>query len=305
MLNPGGNEFIDLNTALNAEVHMEGAYDERDLSIYALGVGAAADPMDHKGLAQVYELSSDGFKGLHTYLGTNWMTPMVERVLTEGKVFPGLNYGNDRVLHGEQYTEIKQVMQPHAKLDFTYRIKSAQDKDPHAVVIMEIVTKDENGVELAVNETSFFVRGAGGWGGDRGPKAESVALPEREPDALIEQKIPENQALLYRLSGDANPLHADPVFAKNFGFDKPILHGMCTHGFCGRHIVEAFADNDPRYLKSIKVRFADPVYPGETLQTRMWKEDGKILFEARVKERDAVVLSDAFAELFEELPEPV
>ena len=301
----GGNEFIDVDLAMSAELVMENSYDERDLSIYALGVGAAKDPLDPTGLAQVYEGSRDGFKALHTYAAIPYMNAMLEGVRNGDEMMPGLNYGFDRVLHGEQFTEIKQVLKPNAKLKHTFKVKAVYDKDPHAVVVMGITTTDENGVEIAYNENSTFVRGGGGWGGDRGPSSKGEELPSRQPDAVIEENIPMNQTLLYRLSGDWNPLHADPSFATAFGFDKPILHGMCTHGFVGRHVVEAFADNDPRYLKSFKVRFAESVFPGETLETKLWKEGNKITFETKVKERNLVVLSNASAELFEELPEDI
>jgi 3-hydroxyacyl-CoA dehydrogenase/3a,7a,12a-trihydroxy-5b-cholest-24-enoyl-CoA hydratase len=148
------------------------------------------------------------------------------------------------------------------------------------------------------------VRGAGGWGGDRGPSADINVAPDRAPDKTVEQKIDDNQALLYRLSGDWNPLHADPGFAQAFGFDRPILHGLCTYGYATRHILRAFAkDSDPGYFKSIKVRFKKPVFPGETLVTEMWKEsDTRIVFRCKVKERDEVVLTNAAVNLYTEIP---
>jgi 3-hydroxyacyl-CoA dehydrogenase/3a,7a,12a-trihydroxy-5b-cholest-24-enoyl-CoA hydratase len=130
--------------------------------------------------------------------------------------------------------------------------------------------------------------------------------PAREPDAVAEDAIPENQALLYRLSGDWNPLHADPGMAQAFGFERPILHGLCTFGYAGRRVLQKFApEGNPDFFKSIKVRFADNVYPGDTLVTKMWKEsDQRIVFQCTVKERDSVVISNAAIELFEELPKP-
>ncbi len=185
----------------------------------------------------------------------------------------------------------------------SFKFKEAFDKDPHAVVTFAVHTLDEDGEEVAYNEMTSFVRGAGGWGGDRGPSADINVPPTREPDAIIEEKTDANQTLLYRLSGDWNPLHADPAFAKAFGFDKPILHGMCTFGYCGRHVIKAFSNNDPRYFKSIKVRFAKSVFPGETLVTKMWKEsDTRIVFETSVKERNEVVIKNAAVELYSEIP---
>jgi len=185
---------------------------------------------------------------------------------------PGMSFGFDRLLHGEQYMELKKPLPPHAKLKHVFKFKEAFDKAPNAVITFAISTQDESGEEVAYNEMTSFVKGAGGWGGNRGPSADINVPPERAPDAVIEEKTDPNQTLLYRLSGDWNPLHADPDFARAFGFEKPILHGMCTFGYCGRHVIKAFCGNDGRYFKSIKVRFAKSVFPGDTLVTRMWKE---------------------------------
>jgi (3R)-3-hydroxyacyl-CoA dehydrogenase / 3a,7a,12a-trihydroxy-5b-cholest-24-enoyl-CoA hydratase / enoyl-CoA hydratase 2 len=149
------------------------------------------------------------------------------------------------------------------------------------------------------------VRGAGGWGGDRGPSAEVNVPPTRAPDKTFEQKTDDNQALLYRLSGDWNPLHADPSFAKNFGFAKPILHGLATYGFATRAVVNAFApEQDPRYVKSIRVRFASTVLPGDTIITEMWKEGDKVIFRCTDKEKAEVCISNAAIEFWKELPKP-
>ncbi len=299
--NLGGNEFIDLDVASKAKLEIESSYDERDLSLYALGIGAAQNPLDSSELAYVYELGSE-FQAFPTYGVMPQMNAMLQ-MAKQGVSLPGMNYGFDRVLHGEQYTEIKRPLPPHAKLQHTFTLKSAYDKDPNAVVTFAISSKDENGEELIYNEMTAFVRGAGGWGGDRGDSTEINVAPEREPDAVIEEKTDVNQTLLYRLSGDWNPLHADPAFAKAFGFDRPILHGLCTFGFSGRHVIKAFSNNDGRYFKSIKVRFAKSVYPGDTLVTKMWKESHtKIIFETWVKERNEVVIKNAAIELYTEIP---
>lgn len=299
--NLGGNEFIDLDVASKAKLEIESSYDERDLSLYALGIGAAQNPLDSSELAYVYELGSE-FQAFPTYGVMPQMNAMLQ-MAKQGVSLPGMNYGFDRVLHGEQYTEIKRPLPPHAKLQHTFTLKSAFDKDPNAVVTFAISSKDENGEELIYNEMTAFVRGAGGWGGDRGDSTEINVAPDREPDAVIEEKTDVNQTLLYRLSGDWNPLHADPAFAKAFGFDRPILHSLCTFGFSGRHVIKAFSNNDGRYFKSIKVRFAKSVYPGDTLVTKMWKEsDTKIIFETWVKERNEVVIKNAAIELYKEIP---
>jgi len=302
----GGNEFIDVDAALGYEFpEMKTRYDERDLALYALGVGAAHDPYDAKDLALVYEMHSDGFKALPTF----GVVPAVNAIMTlikDGKQAPGMSYGLDRVLHGEQYTEVKRPLPPKATLTHRARIKDIFDKGKGALIVNETKSYDENGELLIVNETSIFVRGAGGWGGDRGPSSDVNTPPDRAPDAVATEAIPANQALLYRLSGDWNPLHVDPGFATAFGFDKPILHGLCTFGIAGRHVIKEFSKGDPRFFKSLKVRFVDPVIPGETLVTEMWKEsDTRIVFRCKVKERDKVVLSNSAVELYAEIPKPV
>ncbi len=298
----GGNQFIDLDKAKAAKpVVMESAYDERDLSLYALGVGVGADPLDANELQYLYE-RGEHFHALPTY-GVIPALNGFMKLLMDGKELPGLSNVLDRVLHGEQYTEIKRPLPPHATLRHEAKLRTAYDKGDNAISIIDVHTFDETGEELAYNEISFFLRGCGGWGGDRGPSMDVNIPPSREPDAIVEEKIGDNQGLIYRLSGDWNPLHIDPEFAKNFGFDRPILHGLCTYGYVGRHVIQSFLGNDPRRFKSIKVRFAKSVYPGETLVTRMWKEsDRRIIVETRVKERDEVVIKNAAVEFYKEIP---
>src|SRR5262245_36522997 len=302
----GGNDLIDVDAALGYRFpDMESSYDQRDLAIYALGVGAATNPTDDKDLQLVYEMHGKGMKALPTY----GVIPAINTVIDlakQGKQAPGLNYGLDRILHGEQYTELKRPLPRSAKLTHRSRIKDIFDKGKNALVITEIVSYDGNGNEVVRNEVTTFVRGAGGWGGDRGPSADVNVPPDRAPDRVVEEVVPTQQALLYRLSGDWNPLHADPGFARAFGFDRPILHGLCTFGYAGRHVVSAFApDGNPDYFKSIRVRFAASVFPGDTLVTEMWRESPtKIIFRTKVKERDQVVISNAAIELFAELPKP-
>jgi 3-hydroxyacyl-CoA dehydrogenase/3a,7a,12a-trihydroxy-5b-cholest-24-enoyl-CoA hydratase len=301
----GSNQFIDVDRALGFEFPpMTSSYDERDLSLYALGIGAAHDPLDQKDLLLVYEMHGEGFRAFPTFGVIPAIGAMIEKAKA-GEQAPGLDYGFDRILHGEQYLELKRPLPPKAKLTHKAKIKDIFDKGKNALVVTAIETTDESGEPLAYNEFVTVVRGAGGFGGDRGPSVEANPAPERKPDQTIEEKIPENQALLYRLTGDINPLHVDPSFATMFGFQKPILHGLCTFGFAARHVIKAFAGGDPRKFKSIKVRFADSVFPGETLITEMWKKnDLEIVFRCKVKERDKVVISNAAIELYAEIPQP-
>jgi 3-hydroxyacyl-CoA dehydrogenase/3a,7a,12a-trihydroxy-5b-cholest-24-enoyl-CoA hydratase len=302
----GGNEFIDVDQALGFTFpEVETSYDERDLALYALGVGAATDPTDNHGLQLVYEMHGKGMKALPTFGVIPALNTMM-KLAKEGKQAPGLNFGLDRLLHGEQYTELKRPLPTKGKLTHRAKVKDIVDKGKHALIVNEIITYDEDGNELVRNELTSLIRGAGGWGGEREKTEDPNQPPDRAPDATVEEKIPDNQALLYRLSGDWNPLHADPGFAKAFGFDKPILHGLCTFGYAARHVIDNFApEGNPDYFKSIRTRFADSVFPGETLVTEMWKEsDNKVVFRTKVKERDSVVISNAAVELFSEIPKP-
>ncbi|MBL8601639.1 MAG: SDR family NAD(P)-dependent oxidoreductase [Myxococcales bacterium] len=298
----GANQFIDVDAALGfALPEMIHRYTERDVSLYALGVGAGRDPLDANELALVYEMNGAGFRPLPTMIAAITVQQVIKLAM-EGKQAPGLNYGLDRVLHGEQYTELLRPLPPAAKLTHKGTIKAIYDKGKGAVVVTEVRSYEEDGELLAINELSTFVRGAGGFGGERGPSNE-ITPPDRAPDAVIEEKTSEDQALLYRLSGDVNPLHADPGFAQNFGFARPILHGLCTFGFAARHVIKAFADNNPDRFKSIRARFVEPVVPGETLVTEMWRvEAGQIVFRSRVKERDKVVLASAAVSLYDVVP---
>lgn len=299
----GGNDLIDVDLALGYEMPPQtSSYDERDLAIYALGVGAAHDPTDPSELRYVYEMNSDGFQALPSF-GVIPALNVVMKMAKEGKTAPGMKYGFDRILHGEQYLELKRPLPPHATLTHKAKIKNIFDKGRHAIVVTEITSTDESGEPLIVNEVSTLVRGAGGWGGERGPSAEVNVAPTRAPDATMTEKIDDNQALLYRLSGDWNPLHVDPNFAGAFGFKKPILHGLCTFGYAARAVLKNFSNGDGRFFKSIRVRFSESVFPGETLVTEMWKEEGeKIIFQCKVKERDKVVISNAAVELYKEIP---
>ncbi|MFL5172119.1 MAG: SDR family NAD(P)-dependent oxidoreductase [Microvirga sp.] len=300
----GGNELIDVDAALGYRYpEFQSSYDERDVSLYALGVGAAKDPTDERDLQLVYELSGKGMKVLPSF----GVVPAISMVFTQAKqgiTAPGLKFGLDRVLHGEQYTELRRPLPTRGKLTTRAQVKNIYDKGKGAIVLTEFTTYDEHGDELVKNEVTTFVRGAGGWGGERGPSADVNVPPDRAPDKVVEDRTSESQALLYRLSGDWNPLHADPGFAKAFGFQRPILHGLCSFGFATRTVLQAFApDGNPDFVKSIKVRFAQTVVPGETLVTEMWKEsDTRIVFRTKIKERGEICISNAAIELWKEIP---
>lgn len=287
---------VDLPVILNHQFQpIKMTYNERDVSLYALGIGAPADPLDQKELQFVYERSGEGFKVLPTF-AVLYPSAVIDELLT-GEL-PGLRYNPMMLLHGEQYLEVYGELPIAATVTCKPKVSAVYDKGSGAVVICDVPCYDENDKLLAFNQMSMFIRGIGGFGGDRGPSAANAELPQRIPDAMIREKTSVDQALIYRLSGDVNPLHADPMMAAFGNFEKPILHGLCSFGFAVRAVLKSFANNDPSRFKSVKVRFAKHVFPGETLVTEMWRDgDTRILFQTKVAERDSVAISNAVVEL--------
>jgi 3-hydroxyacyl-CoA dehydrogenase/3a,7a,12a-trihydroxy-5b-cholest-24-enoyl-CoA hydratase len=287
---------IDVNQILNHQfTPTQSNFTERDTSLYALSIGAASDPTDEADLPFVYELSGKGHKAFPTMAVT-----FPFEVLPQLFDIPSLSVNPMMIVHGEQYLELKRPLPTAANLTNQGRITQVYDKGSGALLILESSTLDEAGNEIALNRSSLFVRGMGDFGGERGPSGKINIPPERKPDATIQQQTQPNQALLYRLnsSGDRNPLHADPQMAAFGGFDRPILHGLCTYGFAARAVVKQFANNDVRRFKAMQARFSKHVFPGETLITDMWQDsDTRIFFQTKVAERDEIVLSNAAIEL--------
>ncbi|MFQ5421201.1 MAG: MaoC/PaaZ C-terminal domain-containing protein [Anaerolineae bacterium] len=282
--------YVDPDKALGHEFTPKTvAYDEKDLCLYALGIGAGRDPLDTDDLKFVYELNRAGFHALPTYAVTFPFAVMWQISDT-----PGLKFNPMLLLHGEQYLELKKPLPTKATLTHSARISQIYDKGSGALVLVDIHSRDENGEEIAYNQASIFLRGIGGFGGERGPSSRINLPPERPPDVIHEEQIRPDQALLYRLAGnDPNPLHADPQFAAMGGFDRPILHGLCTLGFVTRAVLKHCAGNDPARFHSLKTRFTGHVFPGETLVTEMWQtSDTEVIVQSKVKERDVVVLSN-------------
>jgi len=215
------------------------------------------------------------------------------RILLEAVQVAGIN--PMMVLHGEQRIEIARRPIPWmAKTVTTGRISKVYDKGKAALVIVEADTVDEAGGLLFRNIYSLFARGEGGFGGERGPSKKSEA-PSRAPDQVVEFQTWPFQNLIYRLSGDLNPLHADPAFAKLVGFDRPILHGLCTFGVVCRAIVSAMCGNDPARVLSFEARLSGEVYPGDRIITEMWLEpDGRVMAQAKTGD-GRLVLSNAAA----------
>ena len=267
---------------------LEHSYTAKDTILYALGVGCGADPIDRSELPFVYE---DGLKAL----------PTMAVVLG----YPGFwlkdpNTGVDwrKVLHGEQGLLIHKPLPATSTVIGRTRVTEIIDKGPGkgALLLSERDVIDKaSGDLLATLTSTTFIRGEGGFGGPSGPSPEPNPLPERAPDMAVELPTLPQAALIYRLSGDYNPLHADPDVAAGAGFPRPILHGLCTYAVAGRAILKACCDNDPARLTRLDLRFSAPVLPGETVRTEIWRDGSQVSFRARVVERDIVVLNNGRA----------
>ncbi|AWP07357.1 putative peroxisomal multifunctional enzyme type 2 [Scophthalmus maximus] len=260
--------------------------------LYALGVGMSTKDPDH--LRFLYEGHPD-FSCLPTF-----GVILSQAVLMDGGLLsvPGINIDPTQVLHGEHYLEIFKPLPTSGPLTSEATIADILDKGSGAVILFDVNTYQDKEL-LCYNQFSVFVVGAGGFGGKRTSEKAKAALPapQRAPDAVVIDSTTRDQAALYRLSGDWNPLHIDPSIAAMGGFKAPILHGLCSFGFAARHVLKQFADNDPSRFKAVKVRFVKPVTPGQSLQTEMWKEGNRIHIQCKVKETDAVVLSGAYVDL--------
>ncbi len=282
---------IDVEKAMSTPMkEYEFEYAMKDVLLYALGIGAGDPPLDKNQLKFTFE---NGLKTLPTF----GVVPLYKAISTL-LGHPGMKINPMMMLHGEQFLEIRKNPIPiKGKLTNKPGVKAVYDKGKGALVLLDCTTYDEKGEELFYNVVSLFMRGEGGFGGDSGPKA-GYDAPNRPPDKVVEMKTLERQALIFRLSGDMNPLHADPQFAAMGGFPKPILHGLCTFGFVGRAVLENYCDFDPAKFKSISVRFAKHVFPGETIVVDMWKEaEDTIIFKAKTAERGEDVITNAAVKL--------
>ena len=236
----------------------EFSYTDRDLIIYALGIGFAKESLEY-----VYEGAKD-FKAFPTYgviLPSN----------AGAQAFLSTKANFAMVVHGEQALQIHNPLPRSATVFTSACLEGIYDKESGAAIVMRLETKDKSGNPLCTNWMTAFVRGAGGFGGAAQPKKEIPAVPAKDPDFVFEGPTGIDQAALYRMSGDLNPLHIDPAVAKAVGFKEPILHGLCTYGVVCRRFVKEVFQGDSGKLKSYSARFSSPVIPGETLQIKVWE----------------------------------
>lgn len=279
--------LLDLKT-LGEEI----TWDDRDVMLYALGIGMGEDPLDDNELAFVNE---------------GWLTPrspQLQVVPTFPSVAffnarpPALNVDRVRVVDAQRDITFHQSFPVEGKAIADSRYVGAWDKgDKGAVIVRETRVTDSQGAPLCTVTATQFARGDGNFGGPKSGAPETPPVPDREPDQSVDIHTRPGQALLYRLCGDRNPLHSDPEFAKKAGFDRPILHGMCTYGITCRAILATFADWDASAIKRHATRFSAPVYPGETITVDLWRSGQTVQFQARIKARGVVCVKNGLCEL--------
>jgi acyl dehydratase len=258
-----------------------------DVLLYHLGIGAGTDPVDPRELRYAYE---EDLRVLPTF---GVVAPSLRDTEPPKVELPGIDIDLASVLHGSQEITVPGPLPVAGTGVARSRIAELRDKGSAAVIVQETEVSDELGTPLWTARSSIFARGEGGFGGPRG-SASRIPPPSRAPDAeLLTATLP-RQALWYRLCGDRNPLHADPAFAARAGFDRPILHGLCTWGVVCKAVVDALLDGDVGRVRGYRARFAGIVFPGETLRTRAWRvDDGFALVTTVIDRDDAPVLADA------------
>jgi len=268
---------------------VEESYTEKDSIIYALSLGLGFNPTDEDELKFVYEKGLQTFPTMPLVMGHPgpWMT----------NPETGIDYL--KVLHGEQQLKIHKPLPTEGTVVGRTRVKEIVDKgaDKGALIITERkLYEQKSGDLLNTQGATIFARANGGFGGPASSAPEPHALPEREPDIVVDIPTSKQAALLYRLNGDYNPLHADPKIAEKAGFRAPILHGLAAYGIAARAVLAGFKTEDVSTLKSFELRFSAPMYPGETIHTDLWKDGDVVSFRARIVERDVVVLNNGRAE---------
>ena len=260
------------------------AWTDREVMLYAVGIGMGADPMDQKELSFVNE-------GYFTPRELK-VVPTYASVAAWGATAGPIDVNRVMVVDGERDITFHKPLPVKANITADSSILGVFDKgkDKGAVILRKTVLKDEKSENLATLIASQFARGDGGFGGPSDGQPEPHKIPTRAPDMSVDISTRPDQALIYRLCGDRNPLHSDPEFAKRAGFDRPILHGMCTYGLSCRAVLQTYADYDPHAFKQHVTRFSAPVFPGETVSFDLWRDGHVISLEGRVKARNVTVI---------------
>lgn len=276
---------IDIDKVVGSTLApVETSWDPDDVILYHLGLGAGVPATDEGELEYCYE-------GKLKVLPSFAVVPVFSAIAGV-VVLDGIQINPMMILHGEQEITIHKTLPTSAKVSSTATVTDVFDKGKGAAIVVRVETTDEGGEALATNRFVIFARGEGGFGGPSGPAPGNDA-PEREADHTFESPTLEQQALLYRLSGDKNPLHADPSFAAMGGFDRPILHGLCSYGIVCKAVVDGVLGGDVNRLAGYSARFAGVVFPGETIVTSVWEEGDKLIVSASSKDRGTPVISNA------------
>jgi acyl dehydratase len=286
---------IDLDKALNADpTTREVTWSPRDVLLYHLSLGAGRHADVAAELPYTYERD---LQVLPTFAMVAGQGLSGGDDAAPARDLPGIDLDLRTILHAGQALTVHQPLPAAGRATVTSRVVHVWDKGKAAVVELESAASDPDGTPLWTTTTQIWARGAGGFGGRPGPETPQTAA-ERDPDHVLDTPTTPGQALLYRLNGDLNPLHADPGFAQAAGFDRPILHGLASYGVVAKALVDSVLDGDASRLKGLSVRFAGPIFPGQTIRTVVWRDGDRLTLASTCPERDnAPVLSHATAEV--------
>jgi acyl dehydratase len=258
------------------------SWTSKDALLYAVGIGAGTDEL---------AFTTENTAGVDQQLFPTFPVVIDYDAWSDWDRLGIGTFDPAKQLHGRQGVTLHKPLAPEGSAQLTVRITGMYDKGEAAVVTSEAEAVDPaDGSPLYTLTSSACFRGEGGWGGERGPSGPRNLPPERTPDHTVSYEVPPDQALIYRLCGDRNPLHSDPSFARDGGFDRPILHGLCTYGYTGRALLHSLCESDPARFESIEARFSAPAFPGETLDVSIWEVgDGEAVFSTTSGSGTAVI----------------
>jgi acyl dehydratase len=290
---------LNLNAVGTTSEPFERSWDSKDALLYALGVGAGA--LDATGFE--LEFTTENSEGV-----TQRVLPTFTTIVGQGGG-AGMSLGDydpAMLVHGEQSIRLHGELPVAGTVATTTTVAGMYDKGAAGLVVLESTSRHAGSGEAAFStRTALFIRGAGGFGGPRNPEGNDESalaaepLPTREPDEVVSYSTRPDQALLYRLNGDRNPLHSDPTFAKRAGFDAPILHGLCTYGFTGRALLHAVCGSDPARFGAMRARFSKPTMPGDTLRVSLWdigdQVSGAYRFRTETQRGETVIDAGLFS----------